>query len=122
MSVIKELLFSALLAPLLGGAAVHAAEFEVMDRFSVDGYSVLRGSADIPGGSLAVGGSTFVVKGGYVGIGTDSPGSLLNLYSAGANPILKITDASGAGTRGALLSGSWGGAGGSGIVIVRYPN
>ena len=111
MNVTKRLLFSALLAPLLGGAAVHAAEFEVMDRFSVDGYSVLRGSADIPGGSFAVGGSTFVVKDGKVGIGTASPGSLLSLYSAGVNPTLNITDASGAGTRGALLAGSWGGNG-----------
>ena len=48
----------------------HAAEFEVLDRFSVDGYAVLRGSADIPGGSFSVGGSTFVVKDGNVGIGT----------------------------------------------------
>ena len=111
MRFIKKYLLSALLAPLFGGAAAHGAEFEVLDRLSVNGYTVFRGSADIPGGSLAVGGSTFVVKGGYVGIGTDSPGSLLNLYSAGANPILKITDASGAGTRGALLSGSWGGNG-----------
>ena len=111
MSLIKRILFSALLAPLLTGGGAFAAEFEVLDRFSVDGYSVLRGSADIPGGSFAVGGSTFVVKDGKVGIGTDSPGSLLSLYSAGANPTLKITDASGAGIRGALLSGSWGGNG-----------
>ena len=74
MSGTKRLLFSALLASLSAGAAVHAAEFEVLDRFSVDGYSVFRGSTDIPGGSLAVGGSAFVVKDGNVGIGTASPG------------------------------------------------
>ena len=111
MSLIKKLLFTALLAPLLAGGVSFAAEFEVLDRFSVDGYTVLRGSADIPGGSFTVGGSTFVVRDGKVGIGTDSPGSLLSLYSAVANPVLKITDASGAGIRGALLSGSWGGNG-----------
>ena len=54
---------------------LQAAEFEVMDRFSVDGYTVLRGSADIPGGSFTVGVSTFVIKGGKVGIGTASPGA-----------------------------------------------
>ena len=111
MNFIRSFLLSALLAPLPGAGWIHAAEFEVLDKLSVDGYSVFRGSADILGGGFAVGGSTFVVKEGKVGIGTDSPGSLLNLYSAGANPTLKITDASGAGTRGALLSGSWGGNG-----------
>ena len=68
-----KLLVSALVARLLVGAAVHAAEFEVLDRFSVDGYTVLRGSADIPGGSFAVGASTFVVKYGNIGIGTTNP-------------------------------------------------
>ncbi len=62
MNVTKRFLFSALPASLLGGTAVHAAEFEVMDRFSVDGCAVLRGSADIPGGGFAAGGSTFEKK------------------------------------------------------------
>ena len=79
MSLIKKCLFSALLAPLLGGPGSYAAEFEVMDRFSVDGYTVLRGSADIQGGSFSVGGSTFVVKAGNVGIGTTGPGALLEV-------------------------------------------
>ena len=74
MSVIRGLLFSALLAALTGGQGIFAAEFEVLDKFSVDGYSVLRGSADIPGGSFFVGGSTLVVKNGKVGIGTTDPG------------------------------------------------
>ena len=84
MSFIKRLIFSALLAPLPGGAAVHAAEFEVMDRFSVDGYSVLKGSADIPGGSFAVGGSTLAVQYGKVGIGTAAPGGRLEIVGSGS--------------------------------------
>ena len=63
----------------LAGGASFAAEFEVLDRFSVDGYTVLRGSADIPGGSFAVGGSAFVIKGGNVGIGTAGPGTKLDV-------------------------------------------
>ena len=63
----------------LAGGAAFAAEFEVLDRLSVDGYTVLRGSADIPGGSFAVGASTFVVKAGNVGIGTTAPGYKLDV-------------------------------------------
>ncbi len=84
MSFIKGLLFSALLAPVWAGPQLRAAEFEVLDRFSVDGYSVLRGSADIPGGGFSVGGSTFVVQYGKVGIGTAAPGAILHISSAGA--------------------------------------
>ena len=79
MSLAGKILLSVLLCPLIAGASVRAAEFEVLDRFSVDGYSVLRGSADIPGGSFAVGGTTFVVKGGNVGIGTTGPGAKLDV-------------------------------------------
>ena len=88
IGIVKRLL---ILAPLLGGPWLHAAEFEVLDRFSVDGYSVLRGSADVPGGTFTVGGSTFVVKGGNVGIGT-------------ANPAEKLVVANGAGYPSASLS------------------
>ena len=56
-----------------------AAEFEILDKFSVDGYTVLRGSADIPGGSFTVGASTFVVKGGNVGIGIINPVAKLQI-------------------------------------------
>ena len=63
----------------LAGGLSFAAEFEVLDRFSVDGYTVLRGSADIPGGSFAVGGSTLVVKSGNVGIGTTGPAAKLEI-------------------------------------------
>ena len=79
MSFIKMFLSSALLASLPGWPAVHAAEFEVLDRFSVDGYSVLRGSADIQGGGFSVGGSTLVVSGGNVGIGMTAPGAKLDV-------------------------------------------
>ena len=73
MSVIKKFLFYAGLASFFGGLGAHAVEFEILDRFSVGGYTVLRGSADVPGGSFTVGGSTFVVKDGNIGIGTAEP-------------------------------------------------
>ena len=79
MSLVKRLILSALLALLFGGTAVYAAEFEVLDRFSVDGYSVLRGSVDIPGSGFTVGASTFVIKAGNVGIGTADPKGLLDV-------------------------------------------
>ena len=63
----------------LAGAVLSAAEFEVLDKFSVDGYSVLRGSADIPGGGFTVGVSTFIVKAGNVGIGTTAPDANLQV-------------------------------------------
>ena len=71
----------------LPGALSFAAEFEVLDKFSVDGYSVLRGSADIPGGSFTVGGSTFVVKNGNVGVGTANPGFKTVVYQAPADGV-----------------------------------
>ena len=67
------------LAPVFPGPMLNAAEFEVLDRFSVDGYTVLRGSADIPGGSFSVGGSTFAVKDGKVGIGITNPSYKLHI-------------------------------------------
>ena len=73
MNFVKKLLSLALLTTLAGEPAAHAAEFEVLDRFSVNGYAVLRGSADISGGGFTVGGSTFVVKDGKIGIGTANP-------------------------------------------------
>ena len=86
MKFIKRFLFSALLAPFPGGTPAYAAEFEVLDRFSVDGYSVLRGSADISGGSFAVGGSTLAVKYGKVGIGTTGPAYGLEvIHTAGVH-------------------------------------
>ena len=88
MSFTRRLLLSALLASLPGGPLIHAVEFEVLDKFSVDGYSVLRGSADIPGGSFTVGASTFVVKGGNIGIGTAVPGATLDVR--GANQLVDV--------------------------------
>ena len=81
MSFINRFLFSALLAPLLAGGVSFASEFEVLDRFSVDGYTVLRGSADIPGGSFSVGGSSFAVQNGKVGIGTANPAANLSVQT-----------------------------------------
>ena len=77
---IKKLAAALILSCLnLAGGGLFAAEFEVVDRFSVDGYTVLRGSADITGGNFSVGGTAFVVKGGNVGIGTTSPGQMLDV-------------------------------------------
>ena len=77
---IKKLAATLILSCLsLAGGLSFAAEFEVLDRFSVDGYSVLRGSTDIPGGSFAVGGSTFIIKSGNVGIGTTGPAAKLEI-------------------------------------------
>ncbi len=88
----------------LPGGASFAAEFEVLDRLSVDGYTVLRGSADISGGSFTVGGSTFVIKDGKVGIGTTAPGGKLQVddaSSAAAYPILVNNPVSGTNIAGA---------------------
>ena len=79
MRGIKKLSLLAFLFAFLAAPFLHAAEFEVLDRFSVDGYSVLKGSADIPGGLFTVGASTFVVKSGNVGIGTTNPGAKLDV-------------------------------------------
>ena len=98
MSDIKKLLFTAFIAPFLCGPLSHAAEFEVLDRFSVDGYAVLRGSADIPGGSFTVGGSTFVVKDGNVGVGTESPAH--RLHVAGSAIVTSSMSVSGTGLAG----------------------
>ena len=63
----------------LAGGLSFAAEFEVADRFSVDGYSEFRGTAAVPSGGFSVGGSTFVVKNGNVGIGTTEPAVSLDV-------------------------------------------
>ena len=70
----------------LAGVVSFAAEFEVLDKLSVDGYSVFRGSADIPGGLFAVGASTFVVKNGNVGIGTTAPTGSFEVRSSAILP------------------------------------
>ena len=73
MSFIKRIMFLAVLASLPGGPLIHASEFEVLDKFSVDGNSLFRGSVDVLSNSFTVDGSTFVVKDGKVGIGTADP-------------------------------------------------
>ena len=75
----KPAVFLCLSCFSLAGGAAFAAEFEVLDRLSVDGYSVLRGSADISGSGFSVGGSAFVVRSGNVGIGTAAPFSVLEV-------------------------------------------
>ena len=82
MSFTGKLIILTLFARLPGGAAVHAAEFEVLDKFSVDGYSEFRGSAAVSSGLFTVGASTLVVKNGNVGIGTTGPSVLLQLQSS----------------------------------------
>ena len=85
----------------LAGGMSFAAEFEVLDRFSVDGYTVLRGSAAITGGSFAVGGSTFIIKGGSIGIGTDSPTGKLHVSTGtGATSLFVSNSGSTAGNVG----------------------
>ena len=84
MRLFTKFLLTALIAAPAGWPPARAAEFEVLDRFSVDGYSVFRGSADIPGGSFAVGGSSFIVTGGSVGIGTAGPNARLTVWTPGA--------------------------------------
>ncbi len=114
MNLIGKALISALFTHL-PGVPVHAAEFEVLDKLSVDGYSVLRGSADIPGGSFAVGTSTFVIKSGKIGIGTSVPGSKLSVVDT-ASTNIDINPSSGGNGRissismGATFSSGWGGA------------
>ena len=100
----KSAVIFILIALGYAGGALFAAEFEVLDRLSVDGYTVLRGSADIPGGSFAVGGSTFVIKDGKVGIGTTAPGGKLQVddaSSAATYPILVNNPVSGTNIAGA---------------------
>ena len=82
MNINKGNIYSAFLAASLVLPAAHAAEFEILDRFSVDGYTVLKGSADIPGGSFTVGGSALAVKDGKVGIGTAVPSSIFEVNNA----------------------------------------
>ena len=76
----------------LAGGASFAAEFEILDRFSVDGYTVLRGSADVPGGSFAVGGSSLVVQYGNVGIGTDSPAGKIHVSTGAGSTSLFVSN------------------------------
>ncbi|HAF95240.1 MAG: hypothetical protein A2021_06395 [Elusimicrobia bacterium GWF2_52_66] len=80
----RKYFISTLAGLLLAGCFVssaRAAEFEVMDRLTADGYTLLKTSAAVQGNSFTVGGSTFVVKEGKVGIGTAAPGQQLTLGS-----------------------------------------
>ncbi len=68
----------------LAGGSLFAAEFEVVDRFSVDGYSEFRGTASVKSGGFTVGGSTFVVQNGKVGVGTANPGARFEVAGGSA--------------------------------------
>jgi len=61
---------------------LSAAEFEVVDKLRVDAYAVIQGSADVQGAGFSVGGSSFAVSYGKIGIGTAAPAALLHISSA----------------------------------------
>ena len=109
MKFTGKLTISALFAHLLGAAAVHPVEFEVLDKFSVDGYTEFRGSAAVSSGLFTVGGSTFTVKGGNVGIGTTAPATLLQLGAIGTKGVLSFAgNTSGLVTlQPAVAAGTW---------------
>lgn len=80
---IKQLAAILILAGLsLTGGMSFAVEWEMMDRFSVDGYSEFRGTVAVPSGGFTVGGSTFAVQYGKIGIGTSTPSFLLHISTA----------------------------------------
>ena len=79
---IKELTVILMLSGLsLVGGVAFAVEWEMLDRFTVDGYSQFRSSVDIHSNSFTVGGSSFVVQYGQVGVGTSNPSALLHISS-----------------------------------------
>ena len=81
---IKQLAAILILAGLsLEGRLSFAVEWEMMDRFSVDGYSEFRGTVAVPSGGFTVGVSSFVVQYGKIGIGTSTPSFLLHISTAG---------------------------------------
>ena len=71
----------------------------------MDGYSVLKGPADVQSGSFSVGSSSFSVQYGKVGIGTSEPSALLHistgagvsgdlvLVSTGPSTVIRMTGA-----------------------------
>ena len=91
----------------LAGAAAHAAEFEVLDKFSVDGYSEFKGSAAVSSGLFTVGASTLVVKNGNVGIGTPNPEALLSLYASDHKGLSIQTNKTDDGTASSRLLRIW---------------
>ena len=76
----------------IAGGTAYAVEFEVLDKFSVNGYSLFRGPADIQGGNFSVGGSTFAVQYGKVGIGTTNPGDKLSIGTCCGGYNIKLED------------------------------
>jgi hypothetical protein len=82
--MVKRRTFIFIQLGLLAWAALSlsAAEFEVTNNLRVDNYAVVQGSADVLGSSFSVGGSSFSVKYGMVGVGTSAPSALLHVSSA----------------------------------------
>ena len=95
---------AAALAVALAGR-LKCAEFEVMDVLRVDGYAVLESSVDITGNRFYVGGSSFAVAYGKIGIGTSTPSFPLQVSAApgtagemlvistGASNVIRLTGA-----------------------------
>ncbi|OGR62856.1 MAG: hypothetical protein A2X31_07020 [Elusimicrobia bacterium GWB2_63_22] len=61
---------------------LSAAEFEAVDKLRVGAYAVIQGSADVQGAGFSVGGSSFAVSYGKIGIGTAAPAALLEVSGA----------------------------------------
>ena len=118
MSGRLKLLLSAISAAISFWSVTHAAEFEVLDKFSVNGYTEFRGSAAVSSGGFTVGGSTFAVKNGNVGIGTAGPVNKLEVDGGAASTRLRIsTTHTGAQTAGIILANSSKTAFNDGIVM-----
>ena len=84
----RKYFISAIAGLLLAGYFVNyacSAEFEAIDRLTADGYTLLKTTADVQGNSFTVGGSTFVVQYGKVGISSSAPAALLSIQSAAGN-------------------------------------
>ncbi|OGR62852.1 MAG: hypothetical protein A2X31_07000 [Elusimicrobia bacterium GWB2_63_22] len=92
--------------PFLTAAPVlSVAEFEAVDKLRVGAYAVIQGSADVQGAGFSVGGSSFAVSYGKIGIGTAAPAALLHISSAagaggalvlistGASEVIRMTGA-----------------------------
>ena len=67
---------------LAAASRLAAAEFEAVDNLRVGAYAVIQGSADVQGAGFSVGGSSFAVSYGKIGIGTAAPAALLHISSA----------------------------------------
>ena len=82
----------------LSGGILFAAEFEILDKFSVDGYSVLKGSAAVNGAGVTgasqiftVASSTFnILANGNVGIGQANPVNVLHVTGNVEDALIRL--------------------------------